>query len=69
MACRSEALIGIAFGVQVRGLKDTIGFNAAAIRHLHRSLKTSSAVMGEDEGPAARPVKRRRLEATEEIAA
>ncbi len=46
---------------QVRGLKDTIGYNLAAMRHLSRVHKSSTAVMGDDE-PELRPAKRRRVE-------
>jgi hypothetical protein len=46
---------------QVRGLKDTIGFNLAAMRHLARAHKSATAVMGDDE-PELRPAKRRRVE-------
>jgi len=51
---------------QVRGLKDTLGFNLAAMRHLARTHKSATAVMGEEEADAARPVKRRREAAEEE---
>lgn len=48
--------------LQVRGLKDTLGFNLAAMRHLTRAHKSATAVMGDDEPDAVRPVKRRRME-------
>lgn len=50
----------------MRGLKDTLGFNLAAMRHLARSHKAATTVMGEEEADAARPVKRRRQQAGEE---
>ena len=46
---------------QVRGLKDTIGYNLAAMRHLSRVHKSATAVMGDDE-VELRPAKRRRVE-------
>jgi hypothetical protein len=45
----------------VRGLKDTIGYNLAAMRHLSRVHKSATAVMGDDE-VELRPAKRRRVE-------
>jgi hypothetical protein len=46
---------------QVRGLKDTIGYNLAAMRHLSRVHKSATAVMGDD-AVELRPAKRRRVE-------
>ncbi|KAL3161937.1 hypothetical protein ABBQ38_009019 [Trebouxia sp. C0009 RCD-2024] len=47
---------------RVQGLKDTMGFNVAALQHLKRSVKERQAgmLLGQDEdGLASRPVKRR----------
>lgn len=46
---------------QVRGVKDTIGYNLAAMRHLSRVHKSATAVMGDDE-VELRPAKQRRVE-------
>lgn len=48
---------------RVQGLKDTMGFNLAALQHLKRSVKERQAGLsmgqGEGEEAVARPVKRR----------
>lgn len=47
---------------RVQGLKDTMGFNLAALQHLKRSMKERQAglTLGQDnDGLAPRPVKRR----------
>lgn len=42
-------------------MKDTIGYNLAAMRHLSRVHKSATAVMGDDE-VELRPAKQRRVE-------
>ena len=49
---------------RVQGLKDTMGFNLAALQHLKRSVKERQAGLSmeqhvHDDGMASRPVKRR----------
>ena len=47
---------------RVQGLKDTMGFNLAALQHLKCSAKERQAGLSaglEDEGASARPVKRK----------
>ena len=47
---------------RVQGLKDTMGFNLAALQHLKRSVKERQAgtLLGsDDDGVVGRPVKRR----------
>ena len=51
---------------RVQGLKDTMGFNLAALQHLKRSMKEKQAGLapGQDEADAASRLVKRRIEAS-----
>ena len=43
-------------GLRAQGLRDTMGFNLAALQHLQRRMKSKHATMGEEAQSA--PIKR-----------
>lgn len=59
-SARSQHRGGLGVVVQVGTLKDTLGFNLAAMRHLSRTSLTANAVMGDDGDTARQPSKRLR---------